>query len=141
MFELRHIQTYVYIPDLSKYILIYIPNEIGTVKLISCNLLILAYKLKSEEKGIPIDGAAATSSKATITSATQAAVATQATSTSITIRQNNTNPFTNKAYSQKYHTLYRKRITLPVFEYRADFMRLLAENQCIVLVGEVSMIQ
>lgn len=39
-------------------------------------------------------------------------------------------------YSQRYHTLYRKRVTLPVFEYRADFMRLLAEHQCIVLVGE-----
>lgn len=25
---------------------------------------------------------------------------------------------------------------LPVFEYRAEFMRLLAESQCIVLVGE-----
>lgn len=55
-----------------------------------------------------------------------------------TTRPNNTNPFNNKPYSQKYHTLFRKRITLPVFEYRADFMRLLAENQCIVLVGEVS---
>lgn len=39
-------------------------------------------------------------------------------------------------FSQRYHTLYRKRVTLPVFEYRADFMRLLAEHQCIVLVGE-----
>lgn len=54
-----------------------------------------------------------------------------------TTRQNIINPLTNIAYSQKYHTLYRKRITLPVFEYRADFMRLLAQNQCIVLVGEV----
>lgn len=53
-------------------------------------------------------------------------------------RQNTINPLTHIAYSQKYHTLYRKRITLPVFEYRADFMRLLAQNQCIVLVGEVT---
>lgn len=55
-----------------------------------------------------------------------------------TTRQNTINPLTNIAYTQKYHSLYRKRITLPVFEYRADFMRLLAQNQCIVLVGEVS---
>lgn len=58
--------------------------------------------------------------------------------TAATARQNTTNPLNNTPYSQRYHTLYRKRITLPVFEYRADFMRLLAENRCIVLVGEVS---
>lgn len=46
------------------------------------------------------------------------------------------NPFTLAPYSQKYHTLFRKRITLPVFEYRSEFMRLLSEHQCIVLVGE-----
>lgn len=46
------------------------------------------------------------------------------------------NPYTGLPYTNKYHELYRKRITLPVFEYRNDFMRLLAENQCIVLVGE-----
>lgn len=48
----------------------------------------------------------------------------------------NANPYTGMIYSQNYHNLYRKRITLPVFEYRADFMRLLAEHQRIVLVGE-----
>ncbi|KAJ9587178.1 hypothetical protein L9F63_019297, partial [Diploptera punctata] len=36
----------------------------------------------------------------------------------------------------KYHEFFRKRITLPVWEYRAQFMKLLDENQCIVLVGE-----
>lgn len=99
----------------------------------------------SEEKGIPVDGAGAMSSTAATTSAAQITSATastfaanQATTAASTTRQNNINPFNQKPYSQKYHTLYRKRITLPVFEYRADFMRLLAENQCIVLVGEVS---
>jgi len=48
----------------------------------------------------------------------------------------NINQYTGMIYSQNYHNLYRKRITLPVFEYRADFMRLLAEHQRIVLVGE-----
>lgn len=47
-----------------------------------------------------------------------------------------TNVLTGLPYTQKYHELYRKRITLPVFEYRADFTRLLNEHQCIVLVGE-----
>lgn len=39
-------------------------------------------------------------------------------------------------YTPKYYELYKKRITLPVFEYRADFVRLLSQHQCIVLVGE-----
>lgn len=46
------------------------------------------------------------------------------------------NPLTRLPFTPKYHELYRKRITLPVFEYRTDFMRLLEKNQCIVLVGE-----
>ncbi|XP_017961804.1 putative pre-mRNA-splicing factor ATP-dependent RNA helicase PRP1 isoform X2 [Drosophila navojoa] len=46
------------------------------------------------------------------------------------------NPFTMKPYSARYQNLYKKRITLPVFEYQADFMRLLSQHQCIVLVGE-----
>lgn len=39
-------------------------------------------------------------------------------------------------YTPRYNELYKKRITLPVFEYRTDFMRLLSQHQCIVLVGE-----
>ncbi|EDW89168.1 putative pre-mRNA-splicing factor ATP-dependent RNA helicase PRP1 [Drosophila teissieri] len=46
------------------------------------------------------------------------------------------NPLTNTPYSQRYQNLYKKRIALPVFEYQADFMRLLSQHQCIVLVGE-----
>ena len=46
------------------------------------------------------------------------------------------NPYTGLPYTPRYHDFYKKRITLPVFEYRADFMRLLAQDQCIVLVGE-----
>lgn len=46
------------------------------------------------------------------------------------------NPYTGLPYTPRYHELLKKRITLPVFEYRADFMRLLSKHQCIVLVGE-----
>lgn len=46
------------------------------------------------------------------------------------------NPYTGLPYTPRYHEFYKKRITLPVFEYRTDFMRLLAQHQCIVLVGE-----
>ncbi|XP_033251623.1 putative pre-mRNA-splicing factor ATP-dependent RNA helicase PRP1 isoform X1 [Drosophila miranda] len=47
-----------------------------------------------------------------------------------------TNALTGKTYSQRFQNLYKKRIALPVFEYQADFMRLLSQHQCIVLVGE-----
>lgn len=46
------------------------------------------------------------------------------------------NPLNGSLYTQNYHKLLTKRVLLPVFEYRSDFMRLLAEHQCIVLVGE-----
>lgn len=76
-----------------------------------------------EEKGLPVDSSSAAGSA-------------NSSNLQNTSRQNTVNMFNGLPYSQKYHTLYRKRITLPVFEYRADFMRLLAEHQCIVLVGE-----
>lgn len=46
------------------------------------------------------------------------------------------NPLTGLPFTPRYQELFRKRILLPVFEYRSDFMRLLHEHQCIVLVGE-----
>lgn len=36
----------------------------------------------------------------------------------------------------RYFDLHKKRIQLPVFEYKDEFMSLLKNNQCIVLVGE-----
>uniref|UniRef100_A0A146M6F6 RNA helicase n=1 Tax=Lygus hesperus TaxID=30085 RepID=A0A146M6F6_LYGHE len=49
---------------------------------------------------------------------------------------NGRNPFTGLPYTPRYYEFYRKRIQLPVFEYRTEFMTLLAKHQCIVLVGE-----
>lgn len=69
-----------------------------------------------------------------ITASTAAMAATNAASS-----QKNTmqlNMYTGLPYTPRYNELLKKRITLPVFEYRADFMRLLAQHQCIVLVGE-----
>lgn len=94
----------------------------------------------SEEKGIMVDtGSTTTSAGQATTTSNLLPSGTAIATTTATTRQNNVNPLTQGAYSQRYHTLYRKRITLPVFEYRTDFMRLLAENQCIVLVGEVNL--
>ncbi|KAG8235868.1 hypothetical protein J437_LFUL016475, partial [Ladona fulva] len=46
------------------------------------------------------------------------------------------NPFTGALYTQRYYEFFRKRVQLPVWEYRENFMNLLDTNQCIVLVGE-----
>lgn len=46
------------------------------------------------------------------------------------------NPLTKLPYSQKYFELFRKRIQLPVWEYREKFFDLLDKNQILVLVGE-----
>ncbi|XP_014261070.1 putative pre-mRNA-splicing factor ATP-dependent RNA helicase PRP1 [Cimex lectularius] len=50
--------------------------------------------------------------------------------------QTSRNPFTGLPFTPRYHEFYRKRIQLPVFEYRQTFMNYLHKNQCIVLVGE-----
>lgn len=71
--------------------------------------------LYREEKGIPVE---------------TGLPSTSAPSSSVQI-----NPLTGGPFSANYHTLLKKRAMLPVFEYRDDFMRLLAEHQCIVLVG------
>ncbi|KAK7071053.1 Pre-mRNA-splicing factor ATP-dependent RNA helicase dhx15 [Halocaridina rubra] len=46
------------------------------------------------------------------------------------------NPFTNLPFTPRYYELYRKRICLPVWEYRNKFFELLDRHQTIVLVGE-----
>jgi HrpA-like RNA helicase len=46
------------------------------------------------------------------------------------------NPYTSKPYSAKYHTILKKRQTLPIWKYRSKFLQLLAHNQIIILVGE-----
>jgi pre-mRNA-splicing factor ATP-dependent RNA helicase DHX15/PRP43 len=46
------------------------------------------------------------------------------------------NPHTGQAYSQKFYDIFEKRVTLPVFEFRDEFLRVVAENQTLVLVGE-----
>jgi HrpA-like RNA helicase len=46
------------------------------------------------------------------------------------------NAFTLLPYSQRYYELFRKRIQLPVWEYKDKFLDLIDKNQIIVLVGE-----
>lgn len=87
------------------------------------------YVFFREEKGVPVDCSAASSSNAPVTIAPH-------TPNNLANRVNTVNPYNGQVYSQKFHSIYQKRIALPVFEYQSDFMRLLAENQCIVLVGE-----
>ncbi|VEL24599.1 unnamed protein product [Protopolystoma xenopodis] len=46
------------------------------------------------------------------------------------------NPYTGRAYSQRYYDIFRKRIQLPVWEYKDNFIETLTGNQVTVLVGE-----
>nr|XP_026694330.1 pre-mRNA-splicing factor ATP-dependent RNA helicase DHX15 [Ciona intestinalis] len=47
-----------------------------------------------------------------------------------------TNPLTGLPFTQKYYDILKKRLGLPVWEYKEEFMMLLAKHQTIVLVGE-----
>jgi len=46
------------------------------------------------------------------------------------------NPFTQKPFSERFHAILKKRLMLPVWEYRDEFIKLTSEHQCLVLVGE-----
>ena len=39
-------------------------------------------------------------------------------------------------YTPRYNELFRKRITLPVWEYKTKFVETMEKNQVLVLVGE-----
>eukprot|EP01119_Soliformovum_irregulare_P005784 TRINITY_DN1752_c0_g2_i1.p1 TRINITY_DN1752_c0_g2~~TRINITY_DN1752_c0_g2_i1.p1 ORF type:complete len:419 (-),score=110.75 TRINITY_DN1752_c0_g2_i1:916-2172(-) len=47
-----------------------------------------------------------------------------------------TNPYNGKPYSNRYFEILEKRKQLPVWEQKDDFLRLVRNNQVIVLVGE-----
>jgi len=46
------------------------------------------------------------------------------------------NPLNNQAYTAKYYDILRKRLQLPVWEYKNVFMETLQSNKVTVLVGE-----
>ncbi|XP_028329912.1 ATP-dependent RNA helicase DHX15 isoform X1 [Gouania willdenowi] len=46
------------------------------------------------------------------------------------------NPYTNQPYTPRYHDILKKRLQLPVWEYRERFADILKGSQCFVLVGE-----
>ena len=46
------------------------------------------------------------------------------------------NPHTGRPYTTRYYDILKKRLQLPVWEYKERFMGMLDKNQCIVLVGE-----
>ncbi|CAG0895443.1 unnamed protein product [Cyprideis torosa] len=46
------------------------------------------------------------------------------------------NPHNGLPHTPKYYELMRKRISLPVFEYKEKFLDILHKNQVLVLVGE-----
>jgi len=46
------------------------------------------------------------------------------------------NPMNQKPWSERFRTILKKRLNLPVWEYRDKFIKTCSENQCVVLVGE-----
>lgn len=46
------------------------------------------------------------------------------------------NPYNGKLFTDKYFDILKKRIELPVWEYREKFMEGMKEHQVFVLVGE-----
>jgi len=46
------------------------------------------------------------------------------------------NPLSGKPYSANYYKILEKRVTLPVYEFKDQFQKCVAENQIVVLVGE-----
>lgn len=50
--------------------------------------------------------------------------------------QQQINPFTNLPHTPRYYEILKKRLQLPVWEYRESFTSILMRNQSFVLVGE-----
>ncbi|KDD75268.1 hypothetical protein H632_c775p0, partial [Helicosporidium sp. ATCC 50920] len=46
------------------------------------------------------------------------------------------NPYTGRAYSDRYRAILATRTTLPVWQARGDLLAMLAAHQSVILVGE-----
>ena len=46
------------------------------------------------------------------------------------------NIYNGRPYSERFHEILKKRLQLPVWEYRKQFMEVAFKHQVIVLVGE-----
>ncbi|KAK6019969.1 hypothetical protein OSTOST_14383 [Ostertagia ostertagi] len=46
------------------------------------------------------------------------------------------NPINGRPYSEKYWQILEKRRQLPIFEHKETFMKMLNDNQCVLVVGD-----
>lgn len=46
------------------------------------------------------------------------------------------NPFTNLPHTPRYYEILKKRLQLPVWEYKENFSDIITRHQTFVLVGE-----
>ena len=51
------------------------------------------------------------------------------------ITSSDINPWTNRPYSAKYHSILEKRLTLPVYLFRQQLLDTVAANQIVVVEG------
>lgn len=49
---------------------------------------------------------------------------------------NSINPWTNEAYSERYHEIFSKRTQLPVYTFKKQLLDAIRENQVVVVEGE-----
>ncbi|GKA48665.1 probable pre-mRNA-splicing factor ATP-dependent RNA helicase DEAH2, partial [Tanacetum coccineum] len=52
------------------------------------------------------------------------------------VKTNNPNPWNGRPFSQRYYEIFEKRKTLPVWHQKEEFLKVLKENQTLILVGE-----
>ncbi len=61
---------------------------------------------------------------------------TSNTTTNTKDKEDSINPLNNKPFSKKYYEILKKRKTLPAYEAKAEIIKLVLENQTLVLQGE-----
>ncbi|GJV46905.1 probable pre-mRNA-splicing factor ATP-dependent RNA helicase DEAH2 isoform X1 [Tanacetum coccineum] len=57
-------------------------------------------------------------------------------SVTVKVKTNNPNPWNGRPFSQRYYEIFEKRKTLPVWHQKEEFLKVLKENQTLILVGE-----
>ena len=55
------------------------------------------------------------------------------------LQEGGINPWTNRPYSARYHTILETRLKLPVYQFKDQLLKAVEENQIVVVEGETGM--